>query len=74
MLEDRFCSKSTCSREAVATLTYDYAEATVVVGPLGLGSHSYGRTPHTYDLCAEHADRLTVPRGWRLIRPNPSAA
>lgn len=24
--------------------------------------------PHCYDLCARHADRLTVPSGWNLIR------
>ena len=31
--------------------------------------------PHCYDLCAQHADRLTVPRGWEVIRlaPDPEA-
>lgn len=24
--------------------------------------------PHTYDLCATHAMRLTVPQGWEVIR------
>lgn len=24
--------------------------------------------PHTYDLCADHAERLTAPRGWELVR------
>ncbi|GGL81729.1 hypothetical protein GCM10010038_09690 [Glutamicibacter protophormiae] len=24
--------------------------------------------PHCYDLCARHANRLTVPSGWSLIR------
>jgi hypothetical protein len=24
--------------------------------------------PHTYDLCAVHAERLTVPRGWEVLR------
>jgi hypothetical protein len=24
--------------------------------------------PHGYDLCAAHADRLTVPRGWAVVR------
>ena len=24
--------------------------------------------PHCYDLCARHANRLTVPSGWNLIR------
>jgi hypothetical protein len=24
--------------------------------------------PHSYDLCANHADRLTVPLGWAVVR------
>jgi hypothetical protein len=24
--------------------------------------------PHCYDLCADHADRLTAPMGWELLR------
>ncbi|GLU49647.1 hypothetical protein Nans01_39980 [Nocardiopsis ansamitocini] len=24
--------------------------------------------PHCYDLCAMHADRLTAPRGWEVVR------
>lgn len=24
--------------------------------------------PHSYDLCATHAERLTVPRGWDVVR------
>ena len=24
--------------------------------------------PHCYDLCAKHAERLTVPRGWDVVR------
>jgi hypothetical protein len=24
--------------------------------------------PHCYDLCAKHAGRLTVPRGWDVVR------
>ena len=24
--------------------------------------------PHTYDLCTGHAERLTVPRGWEVVR------
>jgi hypothetical protein len=33
------------------------------VGPLA----SYAE-PHSYDLCEEHAVRLTVPRGWEVLR------
>jgi hypothetical protein len=47
----------------VATLTYAYADLTAVVGPLA----SFAE-PHSYDLCEEHAVRLTVPRGWEVLR------
>jgi hypothetical protein len=47
----------------VATLTYVYADQTAVLGPLATSSE-----PHTYDLCERHAERLTPPRGWELIR------
>jgi len=47
----------------VATLTYVYAESTAVVGPLAIQAE-----PHSYDLCAAHARRLTVPRGWQVVR------
>jgi hypothetical protein len=47
----------------VATLTYVYADSTAVVGPLA----TYAE-PHSYDLCEEHAIRLTAPRGWEVVR------
>jgi hypothetical protein len=55
----------------VATLTYVYADSTCVLGPLA----TYAE-PHCYDLCADHADRLTAPNGWEVIRlaPDPAAA
>ncbi|HEX4430887.1 MAG TPA: DUF3499 domain-containing protein [Frankiaceae bacterium] len=59
----RRCSRAACSSGAVATLTYAYVESTAVLGPL-----SPFVEPHSYDLCAEHADRLTVPRGWAVVR------
>lgn len=59
----RQCSRSACSQPAVATLTYVYADSTVVLGPLA----TYAE-PHTYDLCADHAQRLTAPRGWDIVR------
>jgi hypothetical protein len=34
-----------------------------VVGPLAAFAE-----PHSYDLCEEHAVRLTVPRGWEVVR------
>jgi len=59
----RRCSRSACSRSAVGTLTYAYAESTAVLGPLA----PYAE-PHSYDLCEPHADRLSVPRGWSVVR------
>lgn len=59
----RQCCRPGCSRLAVATLTFVYAESTAVIGPIA-GSDE----PHSWDLCSEHADRITVPRGWELLR------
>ncbi|PNI07813.1 DUF3499 domain-containing protein [Arthrobacter sp. AFG7.2] len=59
----RQCSRSACRQSAVATLTYVYAESTAVLGPLA----TYAE-PHCYDLCEQHADSLTVPRGWEVLR------
>jgi hypothetical protein len=42
-----------------------------VLGPLALYAE-----PHCYDLCGLHADRLTAPRGWEVLRlalPEPAA-
>lgn len=57
----------------MATLTYVYVDSMAVLGPLASRAD-----PHGYDLCAPHADRLSVPRGWEVIRlaveddPEPS--
>ncbi|GAA2950172.1 DUF3499 domain-containing protein [Kitasatospora cinereorecta] len=59
----RRCSRTACGRPAVATLTYVYADSTAVLGPLA----TYAE-PHCYDLCAEHGERLTAPRGWEVVR------
>ncbi|HOA86175.1 MAG: DUF3499 family protein [Microbacteriaceae bacterium] len=59
----RLCSKVACAREAVATLTYDYGDQMAVLGPLA--AH---REPHAHDLCAIHADRLSAPKGWQVVR------
>ena len=59
----RQCSRTACTRAAVATLTYVYADSTAVLGPLAQLAE-----PHSYDLCAEHAARLTAPRGWEVVR------
>lgn len=59
----RECSRTACSRPAVSTLTFVYADSTAVLGPLARTSE-----PHTYDLCGEHAGRMTAPRGWELMK------
>lgn len=59
----RQCSRTACSREAVATLTYVYSDSTAVLGPLAIAAE-----PHSYDLCQAHASRLTAPRGWEVVR------
>jgi hypothetical protein len=59
----RQCSKTGCAGPAVATLTYVYRESTAVLGPLA----TYAE-PHTYDLCSRHAEGLTAPRGWEVVR------
>ena len=44
-------------------MTYVYADSTAVLGPLA----TYAE-PHCYDLCSEHSERLTAPRGWEVVR------
>jgi hypothetical protein len=48
-----------CAAEAVATIGLSYEQRTVVVGRLVADPN-----PNLLDLCAEHVDRLTPPRGW----------
>jgi len=47
----------------VQTLTYVYKDSMAVLGPLSL-KHE----PHAYDLCAIHAERLSAPQGWQIVR------
>ena len=61
------CSRPACKQVALFTLTYVYRDSTAVLGPLA----AYVE-PHCYDLCAAHADRLTVPRGWDVVRLPPA--
>ncbi len=66
----RRCSRTACGRAATATLTYVYSDQTAVLGPLALYAE-----PHAYDLCDQHSERLSAPRGWEVLRlaPDPSA-
>ena len=59
----RRCSRTACGQPAVATLTYVYSDSTAVLGPLA----AYAE-PHCYDLCSVHAQRLTAPLGWEIVR------
>lgn len=63
MISARHCSKPGCQRPAVATLTYDYQDSTVVLGPLAGVAE-----PNAYDLCDTHAEHLTAPKGWQIVR------
>lgn len=58
---ERQCSRSGCSNPAAVTLSYHYGQSQVWIDRL-----SPEREPHMYDLCEQHAERLSVPQGWHL--------
>ena len=58
---ERTCDRPGCGDGAVATLSFAYAERVVWLDHLSVDDH-----PANHDLCAGHADRLSVPRGWAL--------
>jgi hypothetical protein len=62
-VRSRCCSRTACKHPPVYTLTYVYRDSTAVLGPLAAYTE-----PHSYDLCEKHAARLTVPRGWDVVR------
>ncbi|HWL01896.1 MAG TPA: DUF3499 family protein [Microbacteriaceae bacterium] len=62
-MDARSCSRVGCGHEAVATLTYVYADQMAVLGPLATVAE-----PHSYDLCARHAERTAPPQGWLMTR------
>jgi hypothetical protein len=43
-----------------------YGDQTAVLGPLATFAE-----PHAYDLCDEHSERLSAPRGWEVMRLAP---
>jgi hypothetical protein len=55
----RRCSRNGCRWPASASLTYAYAQKVVWIEDLTPLPH-----PAAYDLCAAHAERLSVPIGW----------
>ena len=71
--------------EAANTLTFkECAEAYVKAHRVGWRNPKHAAQwqatlatyaePHTYDLCEEHAQRLTAPRGWEVVRHDPDPA
>ena len=48
---------------------YDYDASTAWIEPLAGEAHPAG-----YDLCAAHAERLSVPQGWTRADRRPSRA
>jgi hypothetical protein len=62
------------------SLAHAPASRRIAAGP-GLPSGvATASEPHSYDLCEEHALRLTVPKGWEVVRhegefsaPQPSS-
>lgn len=62
----RQCSRPGCCESATVTLTYQYGRAVAWLDDL-----LADRDPHAYDLCARHAERLSVPNGWRLDDRRP---
>ncbi|MFW6775375.1 DUF3499 domain-containing protein [Nocardioides sp. CPCC 205120] len=63
MRSARRCSRTACGRPAAMTLTYVYSDQTAVLGPLSTTAE-----PHAYDLCEQHSERLSAPRGWEVLR------
>ena len=59
----RGCSRASCRKPALRTLTYIYADSTAILGELATFAE-----PHAYDLCLEHSEKLTLPNGWTVIK------
>jgi len=59
MERSRTCVRPGCGAPAEATLTYHYVSRTAWLDKIA-DEHE----PASYDLCAQHADRFTVPVGW----------
>lgn len=72
-MDGRTCSRPGCRHYADRTVTVDYAEQLLVVGPLQPASRA-GTIEGSYDLCDPHADRASAPTGWRVVRHEPHRA
>lgn len=67
LADARLCARVGCGAVAAYTLTADYTDRLMAVGPL-----SPVRTPPALDLCERHSEALTPPEGWQLMRHDPS--
>ncbi|MDR0784080.1 MAG: DUF3499 domain-containing protein [Propionibacteriaceae bacterium] len=64
------CSRPGCSDRAVAQVDYAYRDLEVEIRPV-----THDPDPNAQQLCQAHLDRLSLPKGWRLIkRQRPLAA
>lgn len=57
------CSKPEYQHPVIATLTYDYQNSTVVLRLLATFVE-----PNVHDLYDRHAEHLTIPRDWQVMR------
>lgn len=64
----RGCARPGCAAAARATLTFSYPDQRAVIDELGDVP-----VPEAYDLCEDHADRTTPPRGWAFLDRRRSA-
>lgn len=60
--ESRTCHHGACTAPASVALAFRYDSRKVWLRPLEGEAH-----PAVHELCWDHADRLTVPRGWEQI-------
>lgn len=63
----RGCSRASCRKPALRTLTYIYSDSTAILGELAAFAE-----PHAYDLCLEHSEKLTLPNGWTVVKSDAS--
>ena len=72
-MDGRTCSRQGCRHYADCTVTVDYAERLLVVGPLQPSTRQ-GAIDGSYDLCEQHADAASGPQGWSVVRHEPGRA
>lgn len=66
MASIRLCARVGCGEPANCTLTADYEDRQMAVGPL-----SPERVPPALDLCERHRLALAPPEGWALLQHDP---